>query len=120
MAPFAIGDVDPSGSFIHVLGDATLDVVLQESDTISDLTAYLNKKEKLIKSGRLTVAAGEEDLVAYYMTHMNQQDEHDFTKPDGSSLGGGDFIDFRGHVRQAGGDSRLKLRCRGCSGVGEE
>ena len=25
-----------------------------------------------------------------------------------------------GHVRQAGGDSRLKLRCRGCSGVGEK
>jgi hypothetical protein len=28
-------------------------------------------------------------------------------------------LTFRaGHVRQAGGDSRLKLRCRGYSGVG--
>lgn len=95
VAPFAIGDVDPLGSFIHVLEDATLDIVLQELDTISDLTAYLNKKEKLIRSGRLVVAAGEEDLVAYYMTHMNQQDEHDFTKPDGSSLGEGDFVSFQ-------------------------
>ena len=29
-------------------------------------------------------------------------------------------VDFGGHVRQAGGDSRLKLRRRGCGGVGEK
>lgn len=26
--PFAVGDVDPSGSFIHVLDEATLDIVM--------------------------------------------------------------------------------------------
>jgi hypothetical protein len=104
VAPFVIGDVDPSGSFIHVLEDATLDIVLQELDTISDLTSYLNKKEILIRSGHLTVAGGEEDLVAYYMTHMNHQKDHDFTKPDGSSLGENDFLDldtgFYAHLMQ--------------------
>jgi hypothetical protein len=30
----------------------------------------------------------------------------------------GNGRDATGHVRQAGGDSRLKLRRRGCSGVG--
>ncbi len=92
VVPFTIGDVNPSGGLIHVLDDATLDIVLSELDTISDFTAYLTKKEELFRSGKLTFASGEEDLVAYYMTHMNKQDEHDFTKPDGSSLSQNDFI----------------------------
>jgi hypothetical protein len=90
--PFAVGDVEPSGSFIHVLDDATLDIVMHELDTISDLTAYLSKKERLIRSGQLSAAGGEEDLVAYYMTHMSSQGEHDFTKPDGTDLGPSDVI----------------------------
>lgn len=92
VAPFAIGDVDPSGSFIHVLDDASLDIALRELDTITDFTSYLTKKEAIIRSQKLLVAGGEEDLVAYYMTHMNAQGEHDFTKPDGSSLGPDDKI----------------------------
>ena len=39
--PFAIGDIDPDGPFIHVLDEATLDVVMRELDTITDFTAYL-------------------------------------------------------------------------------
>ncbi len=94
IAPFVVGDVDPSGPFVHVLDDATLNIVMRELDTVTDLTAYLSKKEKLIRSGKLITAAGEEELVAYYMTHMNQQGEHDFTMPDGSSLGQDDFVSF--------------------------
>jgi hypothetical protein len=78
-----IGDVDPDGPFVHVLDDSTLDIVLGELDTIVDLSAYLTKKEQLVRSGTLLTAAGEEDLLAYYMTHMNSSGEHDFTKPDG-------------------------------------
>ena len=48
VAPFVVGD--PSGAFIHVLDDATLDIVMQELDTITDLTAYLSKK--VTKEGR--------------------------------------------------------------------
>ena len=65
---------------------------MRELDTITDLTAYLSKKEQLIRSSRLIGAGGEEDLVAYYMTHMSPQGEHDFTKPDGSILGEHDHI----------------------------
>jgi hypothetical protein len=86
VAPFAVGDVSPEGSFIHVLDDATLDIVLGELDTITDLTSYLSKKESLIRSGRLVAATGEEDLVAYYMTHLNKRGHHDFVKPDGSDF----------------------------------
>lgn len=92
--PFVVGDVDPTGAFVHVLDEATLDIVLGEFDTIVDLTAYLSKKEKLIRSGILISAAGEEELVAYYITHMNSLGEHDFVRPDGSDFIENDGVSF--------------------------
>jgi hypothetical protein len=47
---FAVGDVNPDGPFIHVLDGASLDIALQELDTVTDFTQYLSKKEALIKS----------------------------------------------------------------------
>ena len=79
--PFLIGDIDPSRTFVHVLGDASLDIVLKTLDTISDFISYLTKKEQLLRSARLVIAAGEEDLLAYYLTNMNDVDEHDFVVP---------------------------------------
>lgn len=92
--PFAIGDVDPDGPFVHVFDETTLDVVMGELDTVVDLTNYLAKKEALIRSGRLISAAGEEELVAQYMVRMNGQGEHDFTKPDGSRWGEGELVTY--------------------------
>jgi hypothetical protein len=94
VAPFVIGDIDPEGPFVHVLDDATLDIVMKELDTVSDLTAYLTKKEQLIRSSVRIVAGGEEDLVGHYMSHMNSDGEHDFTKPDKGKLDGYDQILF--------------------------
>jgi hypothetical protein len=82
--PFAIGDVNPDGFFMHVFDDATLDIVMHELDTVTDLTGYLTKKESFVRSGRLYAASGEEELVAYYLTHANKAGEHDFTHDDGS------------------------------------
>jgi hypothetical protein len=59
-----------------------LDIVIGELDTVTDFTAYLTKAE-FIRSGRFMSAGGEEDLVAYYLAHMNPQGEHDFTGPEG-------------------------------------
>jgi hypothetical protein len=99
--PFAVGDVNPDGVFVHVLDDATLNIVLGELDTIVDLTAYLTKKERLIRSGKLVASTGEEELVAYYMTHMNPQEEHDFTNPDGSNLRDNQFFSLAsGHYQR--------------------
>jgi hypothetical protein len=92
--PFAIGDVDPAGSFVHVFDEVSLSVVMRELDTINDFTAYLAKKERLVRSGKLISAAGEEELVAEYMIRMNSEGEHDFTKPDGSALGVHDFVSY--------------------------
>jgi hypothetical protein len=82
--PFVVGDIDSSGPFVHVLDDATLTIVLEELDTVRDLTDYLSAKERIFRSGLLTSAAGEEELVAYYVTHVNGLGRHDFTRPDGS------------------------------------
>ena len=82
VVPFSVGILDPSRYFIHVLDDFTLEVLLSTLDTISDFTAYLAKKEALIAEGRLLSAAGEEDLLALYLQHLNDAGEHDFVVPD--------------------------------------
>ena len=73
-----IGDLDPSRGFVHVLGDQTLDIVLNTVDTVNDFVAYLSKKEALIRSQTKVLAFGEEDLLAYYLSNVNQEGQHDF------------------------------------------
>lgn len=78
---FAIGQPDPDRGFVHVLDDSSLALVMSELDTISDFVAYLTKKERFIKSGRLGMAAGEEELLGFYKKNVNEQGEHDFVVP---------------------------------------
>ena len=79
--PFTVGHVDDKREFVHVLDDTSLTIVLNTMDTITDFVSYLEKKEKLIASGKLIAAAGEEDLLAYYLGELNENDEHDFIVP---------------------------------------
>ena len=76
--PFSIGDVDPPGSFVHVIDDVALDIIMRELDTIRDFTDYLDKKEAFVRSGRLFQAHGEENLLAYYAVRINDEGVHDF------------------------------------------
>jgi hypothetical protein len=77
-APFAIGDLNISKTFIHVFDDTTLDILLQSLDTIVDFTKYLQKKEAFIRSHRKVIHCGEEDLLAQYLIEVNENGEHDF------------------------------------------
>lgn len=79
----AIGDVDPEGDFVHVFDETSFEVVLRELDTITDLTGYLDKRARFLRSGHLSFANGEEDLLAYYAIRTNEHGEHDFTPPEG-------------------------------------
>lgn len=79
--PFFVGDIDPSKSFVHILDDTSLDIVLNTLDTISDFVSYLTKKEKIFRSELSIIATGEEDLLAYYLTNINDNREHDFVIP---------------------------------------
>lgn len=79
--PFAAGDVSPDKGYVHVLDDVTLDIVLGELDTVADFTEYLGEKERLIRSGRLISAAGEEDVLAYYLQNIIAN-RHVFLSPE--------------------------------------
>ncbi len=79
--PFSIGKVDPKKGFVHIFDDYSLQAVMGELDTISDFVCYLSRKEIFITSSKLSVAAGEEELLAYYLTNMGSEGEHDFVMP---------------------------------------
>jgi len=80
--PFAVGDLDPSKGFVHVFDDTGLDVVLHELDTASDFVAYLVDREQFIRSGRLLMASGEDDLLAHYLTEVDGFSWRSFLIPD--------------------------------------
>ena len=91
--PFRVGDLEPSKPFVHVFDDISLDIVLRELDTIDDFVTYLVSKERFIRSGRLSISAGEEDLLAYYLRGINDDTgQHDFVLPtDVTHLGVGEI-----------------------------
>lgn len=77
-SPFTVGDLDSSRTYVHVLTEFTLDILMQSLDTISDFVSYLEKKENFIRSNIGVFATGEEDLLAFYLMHMNEKGEHGF------------------------------------------
>jgi len=52
--------------------------VLRTLDTAADFVAYLSKKEMLLARMHGVIAAGEEELLAYYLKQLNPAGEHDF------------------------------------------
>ncbi|KIN77851.1 SEC-C motif domain protein [Sulfitobacter mediterraneus KCTC 32188] len=74
--------MNPDGSFVHVLDDVSLDIVMNELDTVRDFTDYLGKKEEFVRSGQLLSAQGEENLLAYYAIRINEDGDHDFVVDD--------------------------------------
>lgn len=82
--PFSIGLVRPNGPYVHVLDELTLNAVLRELDTIHDLTDYFARKEELLLSSkRILIADGEEQLVAMYLTNVDDLGRHNFVNiPD--------------------------------------
>jgi len=79
--PFTIGQIDPGKGYVHVFDDTSLKAVMKTLDTISDFIGYLEKKERVITSGKLAFAAGEDDLVAFYLKKIGADGEHDFVVP---------------------------------------
>lgn len=79
--PFTIGQIDPAKGYVHVFDDTSLQAVMKTLDTISDFIGYLEKKERVITNGKLAFAAGEDDLVAFYLKKIGADGEHDFVVP---------------------------------------
>lgn len=76
--PFTLGLVQPQKEYVHVFDDASLAAVMHMLDTITDFVTYLKKKEELLTKRNLQVwAAGEDDLLAYYLRNT----DHDEASP---------------------------------------
>lgn len=61
--------IDYKEEFIHILTENSLDILLNELDTIIDFVNYLLEKEQFLKSGVLPIiSGGEEDLLAFYLS----------------------------------------------------
>lgn len=80
--PFTIGQIDPPKGFVHVFDDVTLEIILKTLDTAPDFLHYLKKKEELILNNKLFMAAGEEELLAHYLSYIDDNNEHTF-RPEG-------------------------------------
>jgi hypothetical protein len=80
--PFAIGDLDPDRGFVHVFDDIGLEVLMMELDTIEDFIQYLVEREKYVRSGRLLMASGEDDLLAHYIQEIEGYSFRSFHVPD--------------------------------------
>ncbi|NYH95365.1 hypothetical protein [Novosphingobium marinum] len=85
---FSIGNPGGESEFIHVFNEANLNIVLQELDTLGDLLSYLRAREKVFSNDSLLYAASEEDLLAFFLTDINEKGDHDFVVTSRQSLRG--------------------------------
>ena len=70
----------------HVFEEIALDAVLSTLDTISDFCEYLRKREAFFRRGPEIIAAGEEELLGYYLWKTRSDGGgHDFVIEDGAT-----------------------------------
>ena len=105
--PFQVGWLNPDRSFVHVLDDASLDILLTARDTITDFVDYLRAKEELLRSLRDQKTRfsypGEEELLAHYLLTM-KDGRHGFDFPSGYdsiALEEGEWGDFEASPQRA-------------------
>jgi hypothetical protein len=84
--PFAVGEVNSEWGYMHLFDDTSLDIVLEKLDTANDFVDYLRKKEAFIRSGQLIAAAGEEELLAQYLSRLGSDGTHDFVYPPNARI----------------------------------
>jgi hypothetical protein len=71
--PFTIGHINYEKGFVHVFDDVTLDIVMDQLDTIADFVGYLSKKEEWLLSYPNILCAGEEEFLAFYLEHLDDE-----------------------------------------------
>ncbi len=79
-APFAVDLPEPRKAFVHVFDEVSVELVMQELDTAVDFLDYLKARENLLGRPESTVIApGEEELLAAYLSTMDEaEDRHTF------------------------------------------
>lgn len=78
--PFHVGFPLENRRFVHVLDEMTVDLLLDELDTVPDLVNYFRKKEEFLQRPDTIISVpGEEDLLARYMSTIRDE-EHAFPR----------------------------------------
>ena len=105
--PFCIGRVDPIRPFVHVFDEMSLQCVMREIDTTPDFIEYLKKRAALLATPNpLIIAPGEEELLASYLTHLDEHGAHSFLQAgegdglDGVMFGEGGWNNYIGHQQR--------------------
>lgn len=100
--PFCFGDVEPSGSFVHVFDETALTLVMREMDTVSDFVRYLSERAAAIREQRVFMAASEAEMLAFYLSHEDADGAHVFPTvlgpynlPEPISLVAGHYAEYR-------------------------
>jgi hypothetical protein len=76
--------------FIHVFDDVSIKRVLEHLNTISDFARYLTKRAEYLRSDKLLIAHGEEELLANYLNiGIRSGGAYDFEPP---RKRGADFV----------------------------
>lgn len=73
--PFFVGDVDQGKTFVHVLDESGINLLLEELATPADFIHYLEVKEKAIREQKLLLSAGEEETLGFY---LQEDGDHGF------------------------------------------
>ncbi|MBL8725720.1 MAG: SEC-C domain-containing protein [Planctomycetes bacterium] len=80
---FAVGVVGESMPFCHVWDERVVPLIMDHLDTAEDLVTYLERREEFFLSGKLGIAAGEEELLAWYLSRVDADYRHYFSVPEG-------------------------------------
>ena len=70
-SPFEVGQINPDKGYIHILNETSLEILMNELDTITDFIDYLQSKEKLILSNNMFAAYGEEEILTAYLENAH-------------------------------------------------
>jgi hypothetical protein len=83
--PFRVGFPLQNKRFVHVLDEMTVDILLEELDTVPDLVAYLECKERFLSQNLNITVAGDEQLLARYMCTLRDKKHALPVIPDGTT-----------------------------------
>ncbi|RYZ84118.1 MAG: hypothetical protein EOP06_18695 [Proteobacteria bacterium] len=83
-APFLLAQ--PSNDeFCHVIDEVALDRILRFLDTAPDFIRYIDQKQRFLSEVAIVDASSEQDILAWYLTTYNDEEEHAFPTFSSSS-----------------------------------
>lgn len=70
---FFVGYPLDRNTIFHIFDEFTLSVILSELDSLDDFAHYLTEKEEVLEAGNDLVANGEEDILAHYLSTVENE-----------------------------------------------